>query len=164
MFKICVHCDKNLHTIVKLNRHLRQYKCEKQFVCDLCSKMFRLPKELENHKNIKFGCPNKSILSIKSVAHCFSIYTDIRESLLAMSFRFLVKKCGRFIDYVFCDRFISKLLVINGRTRRAGHLAPQIWPEHRNLGLSTAISAWSPQSKHSNYIPKSNGLQFYNGK
>ena len=50
MFKNCLHCGENLHNTVKLNRHLKRFECEKQFVCDLCNKMFRLPKELENHK------------------------------------------------------------------------------------------------------------------
>ena len=36
--------------------------------------------------------------------------------------------------------------------------SPQSWPEHRNLGMSTSNSAWAPQSKHSNYLPKSNSL------
>ena len=55
MFENCPHCGENLHNTVKLNRHLKRFECEKQFVCDLCNKMFRLPKELENHKMKEHG-------------------------------------------------------------------------------------------------------------
>ena len=53
----------------------------------------------------------------------------------------------------------AKITVLMPRLRcSCWDLAPQSWPEHRNLGMSTSNLAWAPQSKHSNYLPKSNSL------
>ena len=44
------------------------------------------------------------------------------------------------------------------RPRLRSKMAPRSQNEHSNLGMSTSILAWAPQSQHSSYPPKSNSL------